>query len=284
MKNYFIIINSNDFTSTKHLIDNIKNYKIIDHILVVDNNSINCKELESLKSKNDEIIYNDINLGYSCAINKGVKYLVNKYGEGNLIISNSDIVIMSENDLVKLINHLNDENVGIVGPQILEKGLINRGRKNYSPKVEVLFDIPVIRHFIFDKYSYYDLSLYNANYTDVDIVSSCFFLIKSSVLESINYMDENIFLYYEDNILCKKIKNNNLVCRVINDVKIKHLYGVSVNKTIKMLKKFKIYFNSQLYYHFTYNNASLMDKILLRIVRRVAIIWRTIKLFVLKKN
>ena len=284
MKNYFIIINSNDFSSTKHLIDNIKNYKIIDHILIVDNNSVNANELDSLKSNKVEIIYNNINLGYSCAINIGVKYLVEKYGDGNLIISNSDIVIMSENDIKVLIKHLNDSNVGIVGPQILEKGLINKGRKNYSPKVEILFDIPVIRHFIFDKYSYYDSSIYNNEYTDVDIVSSCFFLIKSKILESIDYMDENIFLYYEDNILCKKIHDKNLLCRIINDVKVKHLYGVSVNKTVKMLRKFKIYFNSQLYYHFTYNNASFLDKILLKIVRRIAIIWRTIKLFVLKKN
>jgi len=39
MKTGFIIINYNDFDSTKKLIDNIKNYSVIDKIIVVDNNS-----------------------------------------------------------------------------------------------------------------------------------------------------------------------------------------------------------------------------------------------------
>lgn len=39
MKNCFLIVNYNDFKSTKHLIDNIKNYSCIDEIVVVDNYS-----------------------------------------------------------------------------------------------------------------------------------------------------------------------------------------------------------------------------------------------------
>ena len=39
MKNCLIIINCNDYKSTKHLVDNVIDYKIIDKILIVDNNS-----------------------------------------------------------------------------------------------------------------------------------------------------------------------------------------------------------------------------------------------------
>ena len=35
----FIIINYNDYPKTKRLLDNIKDYKVIDHIYIVDNNS-----------------------------------------------------------------------------------------------------------------------------------------------------------------------------------------------------------------------------------------------------
>ena len=58
MKNCFLIINYNDAKSTNHLINNIKDFKIIDHILIIDNNS-NTKDLEKLheiENKKIEII------------------------------------------------------------------------------------------------------------------------------------------------------------------------------------------------------------------------------------
>ena len=73
MKNCFLIVNCNDYKSTKHLIDNIRDYKIIDHILIVDNDSKKEEKdlLSNLESENVEVYYNDENLGYSSAINIG---------------------------------------------------------------------------------------------------------------------------------------------------------------------------------------------------------------------
>ena len=81
MKNCFLIINYNDAKSTNHLINNIKDYKVIDHILIIDNNS-NTKDKEklySIKDKKIEIIELENNLGYSGAINYGAKYIEKKY-------------------------------------------------------------------------------------------------------------------------------------------------------------------------------------------------------------
>ena len=36
MKNCFLIVNCNDFKSTKHLVDNVKSYGCIDSVLIVD--------------------------------------------------------------------------------------------------------------------------------------------------------------------------------------------------------------------------------------------------------
>ena len=102
MKLGMCIVNYNDYKTTKRLIDNIINYKCLDKIVVVDNKStdnslINLKKLESKKIK---IIASNKNGGYSYALNIGCKYLIEEFKELTIIVSNSDIIIDSENDLI----------------------------------------------------------------------------------------------------------------------------------------------------------------------------------------
>ena len=279
MKNCFLIINCNDFKSTKHLVDNVKSYNCIDSILIVDNGSREEEKnlLSSLMGKNVDIIYNDDNLGYSYGINVGVKYLIDKYNKCNLIISNSDIVILSEEDIAILIKELNKVGVGIVGPQIMELGGISRGLKCVSPWIDLINTTPVIKNLVPDNVVYYNDTHFNCGSSDVDIISSCFFLISSETMKKINFMDEFVFLYYEDYILSKKIKNLNLSVKVVNTVKVKHLYSITVNKIIKNIDKYKLFKNSQYYYHTTYNDANRFERYLLKLSRFIGIFIRNRK-------
>ena len=43
-------------------------------------------------------------------------------------------------------------------------------------------------------------------------------MIKSEAIKRINYFDENVFLYYEENILGEKLKNVGYDLIVCNDV------------------------------------------------------------------
>lgn len=276
MKNCFLIVNYNDFKTTKHLVDNIKSFEIIDCILIVDNNSKEeeKKQLLELASKNIEIIYNDENRGYSEGINVGAKRLIEKYKKCNIIVSNSDVVIVSEEDLKVLIKELNMENVGLVGPQILELGHINRGMKCVSPLLDLFKDMPIIKNFMSDRKYYYDDRHYESDVSEVDVISSCFFLIDSETLQKINFMDNQVFLYYEDYILCKKVRNLHLSIKIVNSVRIKHLYSATVDKIIKNYDKFKLFKESQLYYHLTYNNASSFALFILKISIKIGYLLR----------
>lgn len=266
MKNCFIIVNYNDFNTTKHLIDNIKNYDSIDEIVIVDNYSREdvIAELSIIRHEKIHIIYNEENLGYSGAINVGARYLIEKYKECNLIISNSDIVILSEEDLIKLIDILNTKNVGLVGPQILEKGNILRGRKDARVRYDICNNLPILNLFNLDDKLLYNNKHYENKTSKVDVISSCFFLISSDVLKKINYMDEFVFLYYEDYILCNKVRKLGLDVLICNDVKIKHLYSISVNKNYNSYEKKRMLVNSQLYYHTTYHEINLIKRSLLK--------------------
>ena len=66
MKVAYLIINYNDYETTKKLIDNIKNYKILDTILVVDNCSTDdsyekiskIKKIDIIKTLSNNILIN----------------------------------------------------------------------------------------------------------------------------------------------------------------------------------------------------------------------------------
>ena len=78
MKVVSIVVNFNDDEDTKKYLEMMKNYDIIDKILVVDNKSTKINSYESLlsfKSSKIEIIQTDKNGGYNYGINYGIKYL-----------------------------------------------------------------------------------------------------------------------------------------------------------------------------------------------------------------
>lgn len=274
MKNCFLIVNYNDYSSTKHLVENIKKYQCIDEIVIVDNYSRE-DEIELLSTMNEsrvKIIYNDANIGYSAAINVGSKYLINKYQDCNIIVSNSDVVILSEEDLVKMINLLNDPKIGLVGPQVLEKGNILKGRKDCSVNYDIINNLPILKYFVKENHLYYDDNYYQDAISYVDVITTCFFLISSDTLKKINFMDTNVFLYYEDFIICNKVRSLGLSIVLCNDVKIKHLYSVSVDRNYKTSKKNKMLKESQIYYHSTYHKINFIQKILLKLSNDINII------------
>lgn len=279
MKNTFLIVNCNDYKSTRHLVDNIKDYECLEEIVIVDNNSSDEEKenLATIKYINVHIIYNDNNDGYSMAINKGAKYLIDKYKRCNIFVSNSDIVIMSESDLNKMLKWVGKGDIGLLGPQVLELGSISRGVKELSPMLDFWLTVPVIRTLISDAAYLYKDEYYKTDISYVDVISSAFFLISSDVMQKINYMDELVFLYYEDYILGKRVRNLGLKVAICNEVKVKHQYSVSVDKFLDNIDKYKLLKKSQLYYHTTYNKANSFERLLLKVNARLGVWVRSIK-------
>lgn len=267
MKTGIIIVNYNDFTSTEKLIHNIKNYRVIDKIVVVDNHSSDdsARKLKQLKLPKLKVIINEENKGYSYAINTGAKYLIAEYKECNIIISNADVIIEKEEDIETLIKLLHRKNVGIVAPTILERGTKNRGWKNPTPKQEIILNLAYIHRFFRKKYLYYDDDYYQGDFSIVDVLSGCFFLIQSKTLQAVNYLDDHVFLYYEENILAKKLQVKKKINLISNKVTIIHNHSVTIDKSLKRIKKYKAQKKSQYYFEVEYNNASLLERMLLKL-------------------
>ena len=265
MKNVMIIVNYNDFETTKRLLENIKDYKCLDKIIVVDNNSKDNSliKLESLNIKKLEVLETKENKGYSFALNVGSKRAIDLYKECNLIISNSDIIIDSEYDLKDLIDTLSDTRV-IVAPNIIEDNKLSRGWKLPTPWDDIKQNIIGYGKKYFNTKVRYDDSYYSKHLSKVDTVSGCFFLITSKHLQNINFFDENVFLYYEENIFGVKTKILKKTIVINNDVDVVHDHAKTIDKNVKRINKYKILKKSQYYFEKNYNNANCFQLILLK--------------------
>lgn len=263
-----VIVNYNDYRTTKRLLDNVKNYKILKEIVVVDNKSTDdsLENLQKLKNKKITIIDSGENKGYSYALNVGCKYLIAKYKELNIVISNSDIIIDSEADIKDLNSYISTKNV-IVGPTIIQGNDLNRGFKIPTPWQDIKQNIVFFGKKVLTKELNYPDNYYYKDISKVDTVSGCFFMIASKHLEEMGYFDENVFLYYEENIMgvkTKKLKKNIIVC---NNVDVIHDHSVSIDKSLKRIKKYDILKTSQEYFEKTYNYANKLELFFLKVFR-----------------
>ena len=94
MKTAIIILNYNDLETTKNMLNLIKDYKILDLIVIVDNKSLDnsYQELKKFENSKIKVLETDKNLGYAYGNNYGLNYLENKNID-NVIISNPDVLV-----------------------------------------------------------------------------------------------------------------------------------------------------------------------------------------------
>ena len=187
-----------------------------------------------------------------------------------------DIIIQSENDIKDLFELVKGKNV-IVGPTIIEGNNLNRGWIVPKPMDDVAMNILGLYKKYQKRHLMYQDSYYNKDISKVGTVSGCFFAISSKHLEEMGYFDENVFLYYEENIIGVKTKDLGKNIIVANNIDVIHEHAVSIDKSLKRIKKYDILKNSQYYFEKTYNHASKGELFLLKLTSKITRIILLIK-------
>lgn len=267
MKTGFLIVNYNDYETTEKLLSSIKDYSCLDKIIVVDNKSTDKSYTilrEKYQSDKISIIQNSENKGYASGMNFGSKYLIEILGDCNIIISNADIEISSENRIIKLVQS-KPENCAIIAPTIRELSGLNRGWRVPTPFQDILLNIVYIHKFLKPKLLLYEEGYYNSSLVEVEVVSGCFFIIDSMSLKEVNFFDDYTFLYYEENIIAKKLEKINKKTFINSTVEVYHNHSVSIDKSINHLNKYKELKKSQYYFQKKYNKAGFISRFLMKI-------------------
>lgn len=252
-----VIINYNDYKTTSFLLDSIKDYKCLDLIIVVDNKSTDdsLKHLKKYENNKIKIIEAEENKGYAAGLNIGAKEVIKKLKNCNIIFSNSDVIINKEEDLEKLSKDIGKHSIAVVGPTIVENRSLNRGWMLPTIKDEIKFNLPLVSR-KYRKEILYDDEHYNEDLSIVGVVSGCFFCVSGKVLEEVDYFDEATFLYYEEQILSKKLEEKDYQVAVDNNVVIIHNHSVTIDKNINKVNKYKELKKSQRYFVKEYLQAT----------------------------
>jgi len=268
MKTGIVILNYNDYENTINFIKQIKNYKMLDEIVIVDNNS-NDDSIKNIKpyiKENITLIEGKENKGYAYGNNLGLKYLEDKCDI--VFISNPDIDV-KESVINELIKTMKDHpEIAILAPNVIEHNIITRGWKCPDFWSDWLSNFPVLHRYQQKIFGYKDND-YQDKFTEVEVIKGCFFLLRMEIVKRINFFDENTFLYYEENILGKKLKDLKQKSFIQNDQEVIHQLSASVDKSLNSLKKYKILKNSQGYYQKEYNKLNLIGRGILIITWRL---------------
>jgi GT2 family glycosyltransferase len=271
-----VIVNYNNFSDTiKYINDYLFKQESIDlEIVVVDNASPNesLKMLENEFSGNEKItiIANNKNSGYAAGNNIGIRFL-EKTDCGYIVISNNDIEIDNRMLISELIvKYQSLENVAFISPVMLVNGNISKEYNAWRlpDKIKEIFNSSYtfkLAGYWYIRRFYYNIDFRNSEAIKADCLAGSFFLGSTQIFKEINYLDENTFLYYEENIIGRKVKDLKKQNYLIPDISYAHKPSSTVDNIFSIKEKHKILLNSKIYFWEHYCNAGIIFINLLKI-------------------
>jgi len=231
------------YRSSNKVLDYLKNISKKIQIIIVDNsNNIKLKNDIYRKYRNVKVILSK-NIGYGAAANLGKKFIKSKY----FILSNPDIKGLNIKIIKKIYNKAIkiENNFLSIGPQI------NFKRKKQINTLE-----------------------------KVKKISGSFMFFNSKTFDELKGFDENIFLYFEEDDICKRGNKKGFNTYIINDIKLDHKAGTTPEnfsrKEKNKLKKLLLWhFIWSKFYYFNKHYGKTISiliflPVLLRIMARIA--------------
>ena len=234
-----VILNYNTFDDTVACIDSIKKYTISScyKIFLVDNASPDKSgSLLASKYQTDEkvsVIISESNLGFSGGNNLGIQKALEE-GFEYVYLLNSDIIL--QNDAFALMQEAfyTNKDVVVVGPSIVdrEKKYAQFARKGISLATYLASRRGFVTLFPSVKKS---LRFYkfpqDEDFVFEGMVYGCCFGMTADFIIQSKCLDENIFMFYEEDILAYVMKRMGKMAMIANKAQIIHNEGVSTEKS-----------------------------------------------------
>ena len=289
MKYCIVVLNYNDYDTTKEFIEKINKTNSDLEIIIVDNNSTDdsYSKLKAEFGQSYDVVQTDKNGGYAYGNNYGVKYAIEKYGYKYCAICNPDVIINPQifNKALHILN--TDEKKAIVGFKMLDK---NKEVQKYCWKMpsywyEVLSSLVICNKLFLRKRDEYSEKYLSDDISKVDVVAGSCMFIDIDKFVSMGLFDENTFLFCEEQILGKKAKDKGFDIVVMNNETYIHNHSVSINKSFSsILSKYVIHQNSKGVYIKNYLKCSKLKYFIFNIVTKIGWLERKLALTMIKKR
>lgn len=270
--NAVIILNYNNASETLKTVELINGYKLINHILVVDNNSavndlqLLCRGLEGISSLKIQLIISKENKGYAQGNNLAFRHLKDINFDGTVMVMNPDVFISEDNYnlLIKALYKIDDE-----------KAFVSANSKDSDSH----WDFTTINKTLSYRFKHIPhthehetiMSNKNISYMMVDVLNGALLMANMRTWESVGFFDPDTFLYFEEEILQFKAKNQGISSYIILDSDMLHKGQTSTDQELSALKKQYNYEvrvgKSRNYYFKQYLKASKVELLIINFYR-----------------
>lgn len=264
-----VIVNYNTYEKTIKCIECIKKFTSLPYkIYIVDNCSKDGsgeKLIKQYRNISDiEVILSKRNRGYSAGNNIGI-FRAQKDNIEKIVILNSDVFF--QNDCIGIMyKKMQETKCAVIGPKLydLYKCNIQLIRKCYDFK-KCFFDRKPFLYFKFINDNLevnYKIDDWDKPLEFTGMVAGCCFMIDMKIFEEIGFFDEKVFLYAEEYIISKKLKNLNYKTYYEPNAIAIHEHAASTKKEGNAFINYHRYL-SAIYYLVKYCNINMIQKILI---------------------
>jgi GT2 family glycosyltransferase len=212
-------------------------------VIVVDNaSSDDTPDSVSKKFSNVHLIRNEVNKGFSEANNQGICKSAGKL----IALLNPDTRLI-ENSFQKICRYFQEHSeFSILGPGIVDE-------KGQQSPTRLWEDTP-------NDAAWKILGLYNPNnelqrMADTEealVISGCCFVINRELFEEIGLLDENYFLYNEEDDFCRRAREQGKRICFFKETSIQHLLGKSTHQAEHRERVIVETYKSNLYFYSKY--------------------------------
>ena len=264
-----VVLNYNSAHDTLYCVEKLLSFGSDFHIIVVDNMSPD-GSFDEIKEKlggseQVDVIQSDRNGGYSYGNNFGMRYAVEHYGSTVLGILNPDVIIPRLEVISVMKEQLeSDPTFAVIGGAcITSDGMYNPNYFGWSipNSFQLLRDFSVLKGVSTRNTKARDIKMIGERMAQIDCIAGCYYLMKTSVMQEIGFLDENVFMYSEEIILGIRIKRAGYKEVVALDQFYIHNHKRIRHQKMSFKKKFyftKSIYNSRKYLVKTYYSPYLL--------------------------
>ncbi len=222
-------------------------------IVIVDNASKEPFVLSAQEKKeNVHVLYSKENTGFTGGNNMGIRYAL-EHGADYILVINNDTLV--DENLVKNLFEINEENpkVGITAPKIYFAKGYEFHKDRYSEK-----ELGKVFWYAGGYIDWANITSVHRGVDEVDVgqydtvepttfASGCCMLIKREVLKKLGLFDDRGFMYYEDAVLCERVRRAGYEIWYVPTAVLWHLNAASSGGSGNTLQDYFITRNQMLF-------------------------------------
>lgn len=274
MKLGVVILNYKSYDMTLACLSQIENLRLINDIVVVDNNSPNesYKELKRAQQGHRwHLLQSGTNRGYSSGNNIGIRYLMEHTKADIIGIVNPDVSF--DDDFLRQIHEafaVDDEYAVLTGVQHRKDGTISN--RSFWPELTRWTTIRA-NLWLINKLANYR-SEHNMHFihkvlqratqkkiVEVPVVEGCCFFVRRSVWDEIGLLDERIFLFFEEDILAHKVHDKGWKIGILPQAPFLHDHSTTIKSVYSNLQSEFISLESRGKFYRNYLSRGLLDNL-----------------------